>query len=280
MSAPTVIPLWPEGSQNNKGGDAAMPGGKPCLEFFRPPIHGNLNKPRPCVLVCPGGGYQCRAGHEGTPFAHLFGLLGMYSGVIHYRVSPNRHPAPFADVARAIRYVRANAATLGVDPNRIALMGFSAGGHLASTVGLQPELWLDPDDDLAKTVSARPDRLILGYPVVSAMEDFHQGSVENLLGVERVKEESVRRQFSGELHVTKDSPPAFIFHTANDNAVPVQNPLRLAVAYADAGVPCELHVFKEGVHGVGLALHIPKLKGWTDLMAVWMQDWVRPPFGD
>ncbi len=280
MIEPIAIPLWPKGSANSKGGDAKMPNGEPTLTFFTPPVHGELKKPRPCVLVCPGGGYSIRAEHEATPFAELFGLLGIYSGVIHYRVSPNRYPGPYADAARAVRYVRANAAKLGVDPDRIGLMGFSAGGHLACTVGVQPELWLDPEDDLAGKVSARPDRLILGYPVVSAVSDYHGGSFDNFLGAEKAKDEAVRSQFSNELHVTKNAPPAFIFHTANDGAVPVQNPLRLAVAYANAGVPCELHVFKDGPHGVGLAYHIPKLKGWTELMAVWMQDWVRPPYGD
>lgn len=280
MILPIEIPLWPEGGANAKGGDAAMPGGKPTLTFFPPPVHRELKKPRPCVLVCPGGGYGIRAEHEGTPFAHLFGQLGVFSGVVNYRVSPNRFPAPYADAARAVRYVRANAERLGVEPDRIALMGFSAGGHLASTVALQPELWLDPEDDLAGKVSARPDRLILGYPVVSAVSDYHGGSFVNLLGEEKAKDDATRRQFSNELHVDKSSPPAFVFHTANDGAVPVQNPLRLAVAYANAGVPCELHVFKDGPHGVGLAYHIPKLKVWTELLAVWMQDWIRPPFGE
>lgn len=280
MSDKTVFSLWPKGSANNKGGDANMPNGEPSLTFFKPSVHGTMSKPRPCVLVCPGGGYHIRANHEGAPFAELFGLLGMCAGVINYRVSPNRHPAPFADVARAIRYVRANADTLGVDPGRIALMGFSAGGHLASTVGIQPNLWVDPEDDLSKTVSARPDRLILGYPVVSAVSGGHNGSFVNLLGEEPSKDDAVRRQLSNELHVGKDAPPAFIFHTANDNVVPVPNALRLALAYAEAGVSCELHVFKEGVHGVGLAMHIPKLRSWTELMTEWMRDWVRSPFGD
>jgi acetyl esterase/lipase len=280
MGNPTIVPLWPKGSPNAQGGDAAMPNHEPSLVFYKPPVHGVLKKPRPCVLVCPGGGYGCRAEHEGTPFAQLFGLYGMFSGVIHYRVSPNRFPAPFADVARAVRYVRANAEALGVDPDRIALMGFSAGGHLASTVGVQPKLWLDPEDNLAQSVSARPDRLLLGYPVVSAVRDYHGGSFKNLLGEELASDEETRRKFSSELHVGKDAPPAFIFHTANDGAVPVQNALRLAEAYANAGVSHELHVFKDGPHGVGLALHIPKLKCWTELLLSWMQDWVRPPFGD
>jgi len=278
MAGPTVMPLWPKGSANAKGGDAGMPGGEPSLVFCPPPIHGALKKPRPCVLICPGGGYGIRAEHEGTPFAQLFGIAGLFSGVIHYRLSPNRHPAPYADAARAIRLVRANAEKLGVDPDRIALMGFSAGGHLASTVGTQPELWLDPEDDLAGKVSARPDRLILGYPVISFTHKAHEGCCKNLLG--EGAPESMKRQLSNELHVGKDSPPAFIFHTANDGSVPVQQSLRFAEACADAGVPHEIHVYKEGPHGVGMAIHVPKLRSWTELMLAWMQDWLRPPFGD
>ncbi|MEI8245151.1 MAG: alpha/beta hydrolase [Lentisphaerota bacterium] len=280
MNNPTVIPLWTKGSPNNNGGDIAMPNGEPSLVFFKPSVHGTMKKARPCILICSGGCYSFRAEHEGPPFAHFFGLHGIFSGVIHYRVSPNRHPAPFADAARAVRYVRANAEKLGVDPDRIGLMGFSAGGHLAATVGIQPNLWLDPGDDLANTVSARPDRIILGYPVVSAIRDYHSSSFVNLLGEEKSVDDTVRRQFSHELHVTKDSPPAFIFHTANDSSVPVQNSLRLAEAYAAAGVSCELHVFKDGPHGVGFAPGIPTLKIWTELMSSWMRDWIRQPFGD
>lgn len=280
MKSPLVVPLWPKGSPNAKGGDATMPGGEPSLVLHQPPIHGQLKKPRPCVLICPGGGYGIRAEHEGTPFAHLFGQLGMVSGVIHYRVKPNLHPAPFADAARAVRLARANAEAWNIEPSRIAIMGFSAGGHLASTVAVQPELCKDPEDDLAAKFSARPDRLILGYPVVSAVSGSHGGSFVNLLGEDGAKDEKLRAQVSNELHVAKDAPPAFIFHTANDPVVPVQNSLNLARAYADAGVSCELHVYKDGPHGVGMALHIPKLKSWTEFLSVWMQDWVRPPYGD
>ena len=281
MTPTVVFPLWPKGSPNEKIADADMPNGVPSLVFHKPPVHGELKKPRPCVLICPGGGYAMRAEHEGTPFAHLFGLNGIYAGVIHYRVIPNNFPAPYADAARAIRYVRANAETLGVDPKRIAIMGFSAGGHLASTVAIQPELWLDPEDDLAGKVSARPDRMILGYPVVSGISDPHDGSFINIIGEkEGEKNEKLRRQLSNELHVTKKSPPAFIIHKANDGSVPVQNSLRLALAYAAAGVSCETHIYKEGDHGLGAALHVPKLKSWTHLLMSWMQDWVRSPYGD
>lgn len=270
MKSPTIIPLWPKGGPNAKIADDKMPGGAPGLVFHPSPARKGAS-PRACVLVCPGGGYCCRADHEGTPFAELFQKAGMASGVIHYRVSPNRHPAPFADVARAIRLVRKNAKEWGVDPNRIGLMGFSAGGHLASTVGVQPNLWLDPNDDLAKKFSARPDRLILGYPVISFIHRSHGGSCQNLFGEDVC--DAARLQLSNELHVNKDTPPTFLFHTANDSVVPVPNSLRFAEACSNFGVPHELHVFEDGPHGVGLALDRPKLRIWTELLLAWLSDW-------
>ena len=261
-----TIHLWPDGCKHND----SEPNERPQLWHYACRKNKTAS-PRPAVIVCPGGGYGKKADHEGGPLAELFADHGMDGFVLRYRHAPQPFPAPYADAARAIRYVRANAKRLGIDPNRIALMGFSAGGHLASTVSIQPTLHIDEEDDLADSVSARPDRMILGYPVVSFLWDNHAGSMKNLLGEDVPR--SVRFQFSNEMHITTDSPPAFLFHTAEDPGVPCSNSLRIALAYSQAGVPCEIHQFEKGRHGVGMALDDPKLKVWTELLVNWLSGW-------
>lgn len=263
-----TINLWAEGSKNN-GTD---PGKRPNLVIYRPKV--SAAGKRAAMVVCPGGGYGMLASdHEGIQFARLFASKGMVAAVLTYRVAPNKFPAPYADAARAMRIVRSRAAEFGIDPSRIGLMGFSAGGHLASTVATQPELYKDPEDDLAATVSARPDRVVLGYPVITFGEFTHAGSVKNLLGDHPTQEQ--RQQFSGELHVGPQTPPAFIFHTADDGAVPVQNAFLFAEACVKHKVPVALHVYPRGKHGVGAALDNPELSGWTEVLLRWLADWQR-----
>ena len=249
------IPLWSELT--------------PHLDVWLPAA--TTPKRHAAVIVCPGGGYARRADHEGEPFAKLFAEHGFVGAVLHYRVAPNRHPLPLADGCRAVRLVRHMAADLNIAPHRIALMGFSAGGHLASTVATQPDLHREPADDLAGKISARPDRLILGYPVISFTTKYHAGSAENLLG--RDAPLSARRQVSNELHVTAQNPPAFLFHTADDPAVPVENSLNFAAACAAQQVPVALHVFAHGRHGVGMASDDPVLRRWTELLLDWLKAW-------
>jgi acetyl esterase/lipase len=252
------IPLWQDAT--------------PHLEVWLPAT--TTPKAHAAVIVCPGGGYHGRAAHEGEPFARLFAEHGFVGMVLHYRVAPNRHPLPLADGCRAVRAVRAvrhMADNLNIAPNRIALMGFSAGGHLACTVATQPDLHHDEQDDLAGKVSARPDRLILGYPVVSLTTKYHAGSAQNLLGENPSLE--ARRQLSNELHVTAQNPPAFLFHTADDPAVPVENSLNFAAACAAHKVPVALHVFPHGRHGVGMAAEEPVLRRWTELLGDWLRSW-------
>lgn len=261
-----AINLWPDNSKNN-GSEA---GKRPRLVIYKPTSATTTEK-RAAIVVCPGGGYGMLADHEGAPFAKLFASKGMVSAVLTYRVAPNQFPAPYADAVRAMRIMRSRAAELGIDPERIGIMGFSAGGHLASTVATQPDLYKDPADDLSSRVSARPNRLILGYPVISFGEFTHAGSVKNLLGDHPTPEQ--RQQFSGELHVTAATPPAFIFHTADDGAVPVQNALLFATACVQNKVPLALHIYPKGRHGVGMALDNPELSGWTEILVKWLADW-------
>jgi acetyl esterase/lipase len=269
MNPPTIINLWPDGSKQNP----ADPNQRPRLEVYLPEGASQTRpaKRLPAIIVLPGGGYANRAPHEGAPFAQLFAAHGFVSFVCHYRVAPHRFPAPMADAARAVRLTRHLAGELGIDPQRIALMGFSAGGHLACTTGTQPDLYREPEDDLAGRFSARPDRLILAYPVVSMTHEYHHGSAENLLGPD--PSEAQRRQMSNELHVTKENPPVFLFHTADDPAVPVSNSIRYAQACLEKGAPVELHVYRSGRHGVGLALEEPTLRSWTGLLLDWLKEW-------
>jgi acetyl esterase/lipase len=263
-----VIPLWPDGSPHNP----AQASERPRLTLYRP-VRSAMN-PMAAMIVCPGGGYSGRAAHEGAPFAELFALHGIFGFVLDYRVSPHRFPAPFMDAARAVRLVRHKAGEWGIDPQRVGLMGFSAGGHLAASVATQPDLHREPLDDLADRYSARPDRSVLAYPVISMVAEHHVGSTRNLLGPDA--SEDLRRQHSHELHVTPQSPPTFLFHTSDDGAVPLSNSLRLATALRAAGVEVEVHSFAHGPHGVGLAMADPNLRVWTTLLMNWLRPWWEP----
>ena len=265
-----TIDLWPDGSPNNGSNPDYRPMIRISYPAFWPPEDdpNGLGDPRPAVLVCPGGGYTLQARHEGQPFAQLLAMHGVVAAVLTYRVAPDAYPAPYADAVRAMRILRSRAGHYGVDAARIGIMGFSAGGHLASLVATQPDLHHDPHDELAGSVSARADRVVLGYPVISLGEDAHVGSLEALLGPN--PEPALRRQLSSHLHVSADCPPAFLFHTADDPVVPVTHSLLYAQSCVEHGVPVELHVYEHGRHGVGLALDDERLRGWSGTMVRWL----------
>ncbi len=215
------------------------------------------------IVVCPGGGYQRRADHEGEPVAQWLNTLGVAAFVVNYRVAPHRHPVPVLDAQRAIRTVRARAGEWNIDPQRVGILGFSAGGHLAATAATQ---W-DHGDALAADPVARhgcrPDLAILCYPVISFLHASHVGSMTNLLGESPTLTE--RRAQSAELNVTPETPPAFLWHTADDEAVDVENSLVFASALRRHGVPFALHVLPSGAHGLGLAKGHPEAGLWPDL---------------
>lgn len=257
-----ILPLWPERSGLNQDYQ-----GQSQFSVFPPPEKGRTGK---AVIVCPGGGYAHLADHEADCVAELLTGRGHVAFVLRYRVSPHRFPEPQVDAGRAVRVVRNRANEWGVDPNAIGLMGFSAGGHLVSCVGTQPELCQDDQDDLVGQFSARPDFMILGYPVISLLPPYaHEGSAENLLGPNPSTD--MRRRLSSELHVTPETSQAFIFHTADDPAVPVENSLAFAAACRANHVPVELHVFPHGPHGVGMAKENPRLRVWSDLLLAWLE---------
>jgi acetyl esterase/lipase len=260
-----TVSLWPEGCENIVDSEQ----GPPRMAFFIPET--TSDTPRAAVIVLPGGGYSGLAPHEGAPFAKLFAEHGMVSAVCYYRRGQNCWPRAYADAARGIRMMRAMAGELDVNVNRVGLLGFSAGGHNAVTVATHPERYHDPHDDWVGIHSARPDRLLLGYPVVSFVDHAHEGSCQNLLGKDATDEQ--RRAFSGELNVTANTPPMFLFHTSDDGGVPMENSLNLALACRRAGVPVEVHSYETGNHGVGLALDNPKLRSWSQLMIDWLADW-------
>jgi acetyl esterase/lipase len=227
-------------------------------------------KPVGAVVVLPGGGYSVKAGHEAGPVAEWLNGLGIAAFVVDYRVAPYRSPIPMLDARRAIQMVRSRAGEWNVDPAKVGILGFSAGGHLASTAATHFEDVTSPSaaEDGVSQCSFRPDAAILCYPVISFTEFGHSGSMENLLGPDSPT--GLRRAFSNETQVSAQTPPAFIWHTANDQAVPVENSLLFARALAICGIPFDLHIFDDGVHGVGLAPGHPSAEPWTDLCARWL----------
>lgn len=263
MSDNNTIALWPEGSSHHIDDERF---GVPKITLYPPT--GPMLKHR-AVIVCPGGGYQNLAEHEGEPFAKLFAMHGYTAFVLTYRVAPNRFPAGHSDLCRAIRLVRSRAGEFDIDPDDVTIMGFSAGGHLVSTVATQPDVYVEAEDDLVDKFSARPNRLIMGYPVISFQQFPHQGSCTNLLG--EGHNDELRRKFSNEQKVDANTPPTFIFFTSDDPAVPVENALLYVKACRQHNVPVELHCFEHGPHGMGLAANDEHIGLWVKLMINWMQ---------
>ncbi len=221
------------------------------------------------MVIFPGGGYQALAPHEGEAVALWLNGLGITGFVVKYRLAPkHRHPDMLNDAARAVRTVRARAREWGVDTNRIGVMGFSAGGHLASTISTHFDAGNAASDDPIEWASSRPDLSVLAYPVISMDVQAHSGSRGNLLGENPPRE--LVEFLSSHKQVTTETPPTFLFHTADDGAVPVANALMYADALAAAGVAFELHVYEHGRHGVGLATDDPILSTWTRRCADWL----------
>jgi len=221
------------------------------------------------MVVLPGGGYRGRAAHEGEPVARWLASVGVTAFVARYRVSPYRHPAPLADALRAIRYVRAHASEWRLD-GRVGILGFSAGGHLASTAATQFTEGDATAVDAVERVSSRPDLAVLLYPVITFTEDaaVHKGSRTNLLGAEATPEQMAA--LSSERQVTARTPPVFLVHTTADTAVPPENSLLLVKALRAAGVELELHLYEGGRHGFGLGEKEGPIGTWPLLAGLWL----------
>ena len=230
----------------------------------------DTDKPLPCIVIYPGGGYSKRAPHEGGPIAEYFNSRGFHAVVVEYRVAPNRDPAPLVDAQRAIKLVRYHAKEWKIDPDRVVTLGFSAGGHLCASTLVCEEV--DTGNCVADAISAmpyRPNGGILCYPVISVDCNYgHVGSGKNLLG-NRYDVEV--QSYNLSTKVTADTPKAFLWHTSDDASVNVKNSLIFAEHLRDAGVPFELHVFPHGKHGLGLAPDHPDVCQWASLAADWVE---------
>lgn len=223
------------------------------------------------VVVCPGGGYGMLADHEGRPVAEWLNSIGIVGIVLKYRLGPKyHHPVMLNDAARAIRFTRAHASEWKIDPHKVGILGFSAGGHLASTAATHFDSGKADATDPIEKESSRPDLAILIYPVVAIATPYgHAGSKRNLLGDNPPQD--LVESLSNERMVTKETPPMFLVHTADDAGVPVENSLLLAESLRKARVPVELHVFEHGPHGFGMGGNDPVLKTWPDLCSKWLK---------
>jgi acetyl esterase/lipase len=253
--------LWPEGAPYLKTEEQEY---SPTIT----PYLVNREDKHGAIIICPGGGYQHRANHEGEPVAKWLNDLGISAFVLNYRVSPFRHPVPLLDAKRAIRYVRHYAEQWNLDKQKIGILGFSAGGHLAATASTNHSEEYNETSDSIDNESCRPDLAILCYPVISFTQHFHEGSITNLLGEN--PSEQLRTFLSSEQNVSASTPPTFLWHTADDAAVPVENSLLYAQALSKFKVPYEMHIFPNGRHGLGLAEDDSVVGKWTDLCHSWL----------
>jgi acetyl esterase/lipase len=273
---PAAIPLWPEGVPGaipGAGPEVVESGGR-ISNVHEPSITPYLvsggTRPATAIIVCPGGGYtRLAADHEGRAVAEWLNSIGVSAFVLKYRLKEYGHPAPLRDVLRAVRLLRRDAARWGIAPDRIGVLGFSAGGHLAASAGT---LFDDPDGRTGATldaVSARPDFLVLVYPVIRLIGPAaHTGSGKSLLG-ENATPEMLER-YSLDTRVTKDTPPAFLVHGGTDTAVPAENSVLFYLALRRAGVPAEMHLYREGAHGIGLRPGNGPISDWPKRCAEWM----------
>ena len=257
--------LWPKGAPGALG---EADKDKPKLIIHLP------EKPNgTAIVICPGGGYGNLAmDHEGKQIGEWLNSHGITGFICDYRHRGKGygHPAPLDDAQRAIRTVRARAKEFGVDPNKVGILGFSAGGHLTSTAVTQFDAGDAQAADEINRLSSRPDFGILCYPVISFEQPFtHKGSLRNLLGDNPTPEQIA--SMSSEKRVTDQTPPCFLWHTAEDKGVPPQNSLVFFAALKEHNVPAELHIYERGKHGLGLAKDIPGTSGWSEACIAWLK---------
>lgn len=280
----TIIPLWPDVIPNYVESDEKevleeaeivriSRVQRPDIAVYLPSKANNKGKG---VLVFPGGGYRILAyDWEGTDIAKWLNSKGIAAFVVKYRLPSATsqalpHETPLMDAQRAIRLVRGMSDTWQISSDKIGIMGFSAGGHLASTLGTHFDEMAYEAADKWDSVSARPDFMVLMYPVITfADETVHQGSREALLG--KSPDQNLLRFFSTELQVTESTPPTLLIHAADDSGVPVENSIMFYKALKHKGVPASLLIYERGGHGFSLALEDAYLRTWTDQVIIWLE---------
>ncbi len=229
---------------------------------------------RPAAVICPGGGYRRRDFNEDEPAALALAAEGINAFIVDYHVAPSRFPRPQQDAGAAVHYLRTHAEEYRLDPQRVCVMGFSSGGHLAASLGVTgqyPEIWQEIGLDWKKDV--RPDALVLCYPVITAGRYAHRDSFSRLTGSENPADHS---PLSLEKLVTPETPRTFLWHTWEDDIVPVQNSLLFASALAEHGIEAEVHLYPKGPHGIGLASDAAAHPEYQQHMIVPdVQDWFR-----
>jgi acetyl esterase/lipase len=255
----------------------------PTLTAYVPNISDEIhpNHKRPSVVICPGGGYEFTSDREAEPIALKFMTEGFNAFVLRYSVKTARYPEQLLEVSAAVAYVRSMAEKWHVDEEKIAVCGFSAGGHLAGSLGVFWHENFIAEKLGIKAGQNKPNAMILSYPVITSGEFAHVGSFDHLLGKETSKE--AREALSLEKHISSNTPPAFIWHTLDDKTVPVENALLFANALREKDVPFELHIYNKGVHGLALCDQTtaniekpeqinPHAATWFNLTLEWLRD--------
>ena len=256
-TTPQRLRLWPRVAP----GPEAQDDFRPSLDLYLL----DTDKPRDAVLVLPGGGYNHLAPHEGEPVARLFNARGYHAFVTQYRVQPHPPSSAFLDARRSVQLVRSRAAEWGIE--RLAVCGFSAGGHLAGLVGVHFDEGDPQANDTIERFSCRPDALILCYAWLSAID-----TEPNDIRVPPCQDTvQFRKRISAEQNVSDKTPPAFLWHTSDDQRVPVKHSLLFAEALRRYNIPFELHVYRQGRHGLGLAGESPHVASWTNLCCEWLE---------
>lgn len=231
------------------------------------------NRRRPAVLICPGGGYECCSSREAEPIALAFNAAGFHAFVLYYTLKAV-FPAALKDLSDSVCILRDNANPWLIDSDKIIVCGFSAGGHLAASLGV---FWnIEPKIKRADDKN-RPNGLILGYPVITAGEFRHEGTIQNITD----NRTNLMEQVSLENHVSSDCPPTFIWHTFTDDVVPVENSICFASALAEKKISTELHIFPSGGHGLSLSnlwvaesedRIVPEVQQWIDMAIRWVNN--------
>ena len=263
---PVLQPIWRGQPPGAKGNDQDLPG---VHVYLAPADKAN----GAAVVICPGGGYGGLAmDHEGHQIARWLNAQGIAGIILKYRLGPkNPHPTPMHDAQRAIRYTRHHAKEWKIDPGRVGILGFSAGGHLASTAGTRFDVGNSEAQDPIDHLSCRPDFMILLYPVITMTDPYtHKGSRNNLLG--KSPDAKLIDALSNEKQVTAKTPPTFLVHTTEDTAVPPENSAMFYLALTKNKVPAELHVFEKGRHGLGLGPRELPYAAWPELCVTWMRE--------